>query len=94
MTYAAFCALAGASFGGGEFSSYMLMGEYVDAEYRNIYLGLVLSSGGLSLIIVALLYWAESHWLFLTNFTLVFSIAVFVSLFLTQESPRFLTSVK
>jgi hypothetical protein len=94
LVYSAFGALIGSAFGGGEFAAYVLLGEFVDAEYRNIYLNLIQLTWGLSIVIMALLYNLKDSWTFLTLVMICFTVFVGTLILSSDESVRFQTSVK
>ena len=92
--YAAFCMVIGAGFGGAEFACFVLLSEYVDCEYRNRYLGMMQAMWGLSIILISAMYWINSDWRFLSVLFLIIAIVVLVSTLFSDESVRFLTSVR
>jgi MFS family permease len=73
---------------------FVLLSEYVDTKYRNRYLGIMQAMWGLSMMIISLVFLANNDWRFLTGFMLTISVIVFFTTFMTDESVRFLTSVK
>jgi hypothetical protein len=49
---------------------------------------------GLSIISISLLYWVDASWRFLTIVFLILAVSVFFSTLFTDESVRFLCSVR
>ena len=94
MVYSICIFFTGIAYGGGLLSVFILLSEFIDPESCNGYLNTLQTVWGVSIVIVATLFWINEDWKFSTVIFLLVLIAGLIVLYKVDESARFYTSVK
>lgn len=78
----------------GEIAAIVTLSEFIDKEHRNVFLGLMNISWGISAFGMAYLYSLYEDWTVLLKAMIAVGSVSLLPLFFVQESPHFLVSVK